>query len=212
LRHGNTGVETCTAGSWGGDTCDPLAGATAEVCDNLDNDCDGQNNEGLQYQLTTSVNPPGNGSLSGDDCSTGCTYDCLQEVVFNAVEDSGYPFNSWTGCDDPSGSLCTMTMDANKSITAEFDACMYRVRVLGATTNYYSTLQSAYDDPATQDTDMIQCREVTFFGDMTIDRNIAVAIQGGYDCTYSVITGTTTIDGSMTINNGAITIENLELQ
>ncbi len=207
-----TGTETCTAGVWGGDTCDPLAGATPETCNNIDDDCDGQTNEGLQYQLTTSVNPPGNGSLSGNDCSAGCTYDCLQEVVFNAVEDSGYPFNSWTGCDDPSGSLCTMTMDANKSVTAEFDTCMYPARVLGATTNYYSTLQSAYDDPATQDTDMIQCREVTFFGDMTIDRNIAVTIQGGYDCTYSVITGTTTIDGNMTINNGVITIENLELQ
>ena len=38
---GNTGLETCTAGSWGGDTCDPFDGATAEACDNLDNDCDG---------------------------------------------------------------------------------------------------------------------------------------------------------------------------
>jgi hypothetical protein len=39
---GNTGVDTCTAGTWGGDTCDPLAGATTEVCDGtLDEDCDG---------------------------------------------------------------------------------------------------------------------------------------------------------------------------
>ncbi len=38
---GNTGVETCTAGLWGNNTCDPFAGATAEICDNLDNDCDG---------------------------------------------------------------------------------------------------------------------------------------------------------------------------
>jgi hypothetical protein len=42
---GNTGTETCTAGVWGNDTCDPLAGATAEVCDNLDNDCDGEVDE-----------------------------------------------------------------------------------------------------------------------------------------------------------------------
>ncbi|MFH1399462.1 MAG: LamG domain-containing protein [Candidatus Woesearchaeota archaeon] len=37
---GNTGMETCTTGSWGGDTCDPFEGATAEICDNVDNDCD----------------------------------------------------------------------------------------------------------------------------------------------------------------------------
>ena len=38
---GNTGTETCTAGVWGNDTCDPLDGAMSERCDNVDNDCDG---------------------------------------------------------------------------------------------------------------------------------------------------------------------------
>ena len=44
---GNTGVETCTAGVFGNDTCDPLAGATSEVCDSLDNNCNGTSDEGL---------------------------------------------------------------------------------------------------------------------------------------------------------------------
>ncbi|MEK6775305.1 MAG: putative metal-binding motif-containing protein, partial [bacterium] len=43
---GNTGTKTCTAGVWGPDTCDPLAGATPEVCYNGDEDCDGQTDEG----------------------------------------------------------------------------------------------------------------------------------------------------------------------
>ena len=36
---GNAGIETCSAGSYTGDTCDALAGAVAETCDTFDNDC-----------------------------------------------------------------------------------------------------------------------------------------------------------------------------
>ncbi len=44
---GNTGIETCTNGTWGNNTCNPLAGATPDVCDGVDNDCDGQVDEGF---------------------------------------------------------------------------------------------------------------------------------------------------------------------
>jgi alkaline phosphatase len=50
---GNTGVETCSAGAWGNNTCNPHAGAMMEgppgdqTCmDNLDNDCDGAKDMG----------------------------------------------------------------------------------------------------------------------------------------------------------------------
>ena len=69
---GNTGIETCTAGSWGGDTCNPLAGAVAEICDGLDNDCDGQVDEGCG-----TVPVCGNGICEGDgeNCFS-CALDC----------------------------------------------------------------------------------------------------------------------------------------
>ena len=43
---GNTGTLTCANGATV-DSCDPLEGAVAEICDGLDNDCDGTTDDGI---------------------------------------------------------------------------------------------------------------------------------------------------------------------
>ena len=65
---GNAGEETCTAGTWGNDTCDPYAGSTTEVCDNLDNDCDGLTDENIVRSTTCGV-----GECSGNTGEEICT-------------------------------------------------------------------------------------------------------------------------------------------
>jgi hypothetical protein len=209
---GNTGTETCTAGAWGGDTCDPLDGATAEVCDNLDNDCDGQIDEGLVCQLlSTSVNPSDAGIIN-PDCSEGCTYDYMDLVVLNAIEDNGYPFNKWIDCDTPSNDICTMTIDDDKNVTAEFDLCMYPARVLGTVTDYYWYFQDALSNALPGN--VIESQEYAFSEDIIFNNAAFITLNAGCDCSYSTDTGITTINGNMTINNGSITIQSgtLEVQ
>ncbi len=69
---GNTGTETCTAGTWGNDTCDPFEGATAEVCDdNADNDCDGSVDIADPDCVLPPANPPYIKELDDDDGEPG---------------------------------------------------------------------------------------------------------------------------------------------
>jgi hypothetical protein len=57
-------VETCTGGVYGGDTCDPLAGATTEICNGIDDNCDTNIDEGFDVDLDGYT-------TCGGDCNDG---------------------------------------------------------------------------------------------------------------------------------------------
>jgi hypothetical protein len=75
---------------------------------------------------------------------------------------------------------------------------------------YYLTLQDAYDDA--EDTDVIQCVEVTFTENLSVNIDKSVTIEGGYDAAFSSNTGNTILNGNMNITNGALTTEGLIIQ
>ncbi|UCH80895.1 MAG: hypothetical protein JSW20_14335, partial [Nitrospiraceae bacterium] len=85
--------------------------------------------------------------------------------------------------------------------------CFPPVRINGPITRYYSSLQAAYDDPATTDGDIIQTRELTFTEDLMFNSDKSVTLKGGFNCDYTFITGATTLNGTMTINIGSIIID-----
>jgi len=69
------------------------------------------------YTLTTSVSPSGGGSVS----PAGGTYAAGSQVTLTATPASGYSFSNWGGDASGSQNPITITMDANYSITANFE-------------------------------------------------------------------------------------------
>jgi hypothetical protein len=69
--------------------------------------------------VTSTSNPPGATEIScGDVC--GAAYDWNTAVTLSAQAAVGSVFVGWAGCDAVSGTTCTVTMDAAKSVTATF--------------------------------------------------------------------------------------------
>lgn len=97
---GNTGEETCTDGVWGGDTCDPFAGATSEICDGLDNDCNGNTDEGV----TTTYYRDADEDTFGD----------LNVTMEECTIPSGYVTDN-TDCDDTNPDINPAACDIKKN-------------------------------------------------------------------------------------------------
>ncbi|MEN8262450.1 MAG: hypothetical protein ABFR82_03210 [Nitrospirota bacterium] len=191
----------CNFDSW--TDCDSAAGNVCTMT--MDASKSVTANFTAQYLLTTYISPAGAGSVS-PDCSAGCWYDSGTIVILTATANTGYEFDYWTDCDSPSGNVCTLTMDTDENVTATFLQCPAPVRILGDPTDYYS-LQDAYDSAQHGDAIQSQAQVFTESLDIADLSDKSITIEGGYDCTYSAITGNTTLNGDITISNGTVTID-----
>ncbi|RJQ48256.1 MAG: hypothetical protein C4538_04135 [Nitrospiraceae bacterium] len=70
------------------------------------------------------ISKTGNGTVTASGIS--CGNDCSQSyahgtpVTLTATPDSGWTFGSWSGCDSTSGTNCYVTMNGDKTVTAQF--------------------------------------------------------------------------------------------
>src|ERR687887_303327 len=81
-------------------------------------------------RFTLTVNETGSGTVSGGgiSCPGTCTgtYDSGTSVTLTAAAGSGYTFGSWSGCNTVSGTTCTVTMSAARTVTATFSVSVTR--------------------------------------------------------------------------------------
>ena len=75
------------------------------------------------YKLTTAYTGSGTVMVqtSRGSCGMSCTAHLSSDkATVIATPAAGYVFSSWTNCDSASGTTCTMTMNADKTVTATF--------------------------------------------------------------------------------------------
>ena len=74
--------------------------------------------QSCSYTLTVNVNPAGSGTVTKNpDKSTYCPND---QVTLTATQNAGYSFSSWSGDLAGNTNPATVTMDGNKTVTANF--------------------------------------------------------------------------------------------
>jgi uncharacterized repeat protein (TIGR02543 family) len=109
-------------GSWAGDA----SGTSPMVTITMDGDKDiTADFHAIRYTLSTSVSPPEGGMISA---GSG-TYEPGSSVALTATPSPGYEFISWTGDTSGTSPKVTVTMDSDKSVTANFSIVRYRLEV-----------------------------------------------------------------------------------
>jgi len=58
--------------------------------------------------------------VGGSDCSENYA-DGTSVILTATPAENIYKFASWSGCDSPSGNICTVIMNQSKTVTATFD-------------------------------------------------------------------------------------------
>jgi len=125
-------------------------------------------------------------------------------VDFAAVPDSFSVFSGWSG--DCTGLNCTLAMNGEKSIIAEFTA----VPPVRDEISSYQNLQDAFN--GTYSDANILVLAGTFNENLILNREISISLDGGYDVNFNNSLGVTTVRGSLTIEKGTIVINKLNLQ
>ena len=69
----------------------------------------------------TVTSAPAGISCAGDGSQCNALFPADSTVVLTASPAAGSSFASWTGCPSPSGNQCTVTMDQERTVNANFN-------------------------------------------------------------------------------------------
>lgn len=168
---------------------------------------------------TLSVSITGTGSVHGTS-TMGQNYSCNSDtcppnpytygdqVTLLATDSADYHFGGWSGDCTAASGPCNLEMTADRSVTAAFLFVQpVRLSYL-ATTHDYATLAEAYAAVADHGNATFYCRAYDLSGGLTLNRAVTLHLIGGYDVTFgSNTSGWTTLQGTLTVGQGTLTVE-----
>ncbi|SJZ74782.1 Listeria/Bacterioides repeat-containing protein [Trichlorobacter thiogenes] len=152
--------------------------------------------------VTTNVSP---GTLSWSDNTGTASYPDSTSLTLTAIPENGSGFSGWGGDCSGTDTSRSLSMFVGHTASASFFVNDY-VR-LGALTTPYGTLHHAY--AAAQPGNLIKALGLTFTEDLTIDRGLSVTLQGGYVAGFGSRSGSTTLNGRLTISSGSLVVDQL---
>jgi len=165
------------------------------------------------WPLTVLFAGTGGGSVSGGmSCVSGSSCPPVAfthgaPVTLTATPNTFSTFDGWAGACAGTGS-CLLTMNSAKNVTATFTAAT-KAKV---GTKGFTTLQAAYDDPATTTGSIIKLLEGPLTGSFTAVRGVAVKLEGGYSASYDTMSTETSIQGPVKIRGGAVRMRGITVR
>jgi len=117
-------------------------------------------------------------------------------------------FYAWSGACS-GADTCTVTMDDNKLVIADF-RLLPLIRLASAPSVYYPTLQDALN--AAHSGDTIQVRTYDFSGNLLLNSGLILSFRGGLDPSFLNYSGTTSLDGTLTIGSGSLVVDRLTIK
>jgi len=165
------------------------------------------------YLLTVAVSGAGSVYSSPDaiSCDSGtcsAVFSQLQTVTLTAVP-AWYSTVGWTGC-TASGNNCSVTMNADKSVTATFTG-NNNVRLNSATPTLYSRIMDAYNAIGLSGSGNIQAQVFTFLETPVFGNPVNVLLEGGRSASFDPTSGYSTV-GTLSILKGSVTISNIVIK
>ncbi|MFZ4858968.1 MAG: putative Ig domain-containing protein [Desulfuromonadaceae bacterium] len=170
------------------------------------------------HTLGVTVTGTGSGTVNSvpsgvacDGTGAGCnaTYSHGTPITLTAFPSTNSILSTWGGTCSGKSLSCGLTLNADASVSANFIA-MPPVKQPGTVAAYFDTITAAYSSCPIGGTVTFQAMANVFNENVTLERNINVTLQGGFDGTFaSTGSGNTVIQGVLTVKQGRLTVRNV---